>query len=84
MRKVEANVECIEFFRKKILFLFIPLFFIAIINEDYITKNPFRELEDYGEFLFFSVFYLAMTFGISAIIISVIWILKKKTDKNDN
>lgn len=66
-----------SFFWKGFFILFIPLFIISIISEPYITKNPFDTLEDYGEFIFFLLFYIIVISGISALVVSITWSIKQ-------
>lgn len=65
-----------SFFRKRILYLFLPIFIIGILSEPYIMNNPFSTLEDYGEFIFFLMLYFIVLFGLSAFILSVTWRVK--------
>ena len=64
------------YFWKRFFLLFLPLFFIGILPEPFITDNPFASLEDYGEFAFFFCFYLFVFSGISAFLISIRWRMK--------
>ena len=65
-----------SFFWKGFFILFIPIFIIGIISEPYITQNPLKTLEDFGEFIFFLLFYIVVISGISALAVSIIWSLK--------
>ncbi|MBD7984376.1 hypothetical protein H9649_07280 [Sporosarcina sp. Sa2YVA2] len=65
-----------KYFWKRFFILFIPIFTIGVISEPYISNNPFLELEDYGSFIFFSLFYALILGGISALIVSFAWRLK--------
>ncbi|MBB4822788.1 ABC-type transport system involved in cytochrome c biogenesis permease component [Sporosarcina luteola] len=66
-----------SFFWKRFFPLFIPILIIGVISEPYISQNPFRSLEDYGEFIFFLLFYTLVLFGWAAFIISMTWRVKQ-------
>lgn len=72
-----SDINYKSFFWKRFFILFALFFVIGIISEPYITKNPFTTLEDYGEFVFFLLFYIFVITGLSAFVVSFAWRLKQ-------
>ena len=62
-----------RYFWKRFWLIFVPLYLFAIGNESYIVSNPFSELEDYGSFLYFIVFYFIGYGAITAGIRHLLW-----------
>ncbi|MCH1627176.1 hypothetical protein [Fredinandcohnia quinoae] len=73
---IHSNKDYKSFFWKRFFILFIPIFIIGIISEPNITQNPFKSLEDYGEFVFFLLYYTLVLSGMVAFILSITWRLK--------
>lgn len=69
-----------SYFKKLFPYIFVPALLVFLISDSFITNNPFKELEDYGSFLFVSLFSLLMATIISSVIISLIWAFTKKVD----
>ena len=66
-----------HYFRKRFFLFFIPLMMVGIRFEPMIIQNPFEELEDYGAFLFFFVFYIIVLGGLAAFIVSIMWRIRQ-------
>lgn len=66
-----------HFFWKRFVLFFIPLMVVGILSEPMIIQNPFEELEDYGAFLFFFVFYIIILGGLAAFIVSIMWRIRQ-------
>lgn len=70
-----------SYFKKLFPYIFIPTLLVFLISDSFITDNPFKELEDYGSFLFVSLFSLLLATIISSVIISLIWAFTKRSIK---
>lgn len=66
-----------HYFWKRFFLFFIPLMMVGILSEPMIIRNPFEELEDYGAFLFFFVFYIIVLGGLAAFIVSIMWRIRQ-------
>ncbi|VXB24386.1 conserved hypothetical protein [Exiguobacterium sp. 8H] len=66
-----------HYFWKRFFLFFIPLMVVGILSEPMIIQNPFEELEDYGAFLFFFVFYIIVLGGLAAFIVSIMWRIRQ-------
>ncbi len=66
-----------SFFWKWLFIVFPPIFLIGILSDSNIWRNQFRELEDYGSFIFFLSYYFIAIFGITAFFISFAWRVKQ-------
>ncbi|WP_215145989.1 hypothetical protein [Exiguobacterium qingdaonense] len=65
------------YFWKRFFLFFIPLMVVGILSEPMIIQNPFEELEDYGAFLFFILFYIIVFGGLAALIVSIMWRIRQ-------
>lgn len=66
-----------HYFWKRFFLFFLPLMVVGILSEPMIIQNPFQELEDYGAFLFFFVFYIIILGGLAAFIVSIMWRIRQ-------
>lgn len=66
-----------HYFWKRFFLFFLPLMVVGILSEPMIIQNPFEELEDYGAFLFFFVFYIIILGGLAAFIVSIMWRIRQ-------
>ena len=66
-----------HYFWKRFFLFFLPLMVVGILSEPMIIQNPFEELEDYGAFLFFFVFYIIVLGGLAAFIVSIMWRIRQ-------
>ncbi|MDT0191662.1 hypothetical protein [Exiguobacterium sp. BG5(2022)] len=66
-----------HYFWKRFFPFFLPLMVVGILSEPMIIQNPFEELEDYGAFLFFFVFYIIVLGGLAAFIVSIMWRIRQ-------
>ena len=66
-----------HYFWKRFFLFFIPLIVVGILSEPMIMQNPFEELEDYGEFVFFLAIYILVLGGWAALITSMMWRIKQ-------
>lgn len=62
-----------HYFWKRFFLFFIPLMVVGILSEPMIIQNPFEELEDYGEFVFFLAIYILILGGWAAFMTSMMW-----------
>ncbi|WP_251126042.1 MULTISPECIES: hypothetical protein [unclassified Exiguobacterium] len=62
-----------SYFWKRFWILFLPIVTIGILSEPMIVENTFKSLEDIGEFVFYSLFYIVVIGGFIAFVISFVW-----------